>query len=80
MATIRRPVNENRQVTTPSAKMRAAWTICDFANGSCHCWLNQERPCDSILSVANSVIRAAKEELAEKYVLRKRPQPQHRSK
>lgn len=66
-------LNASRPTARMTARMAAAYTICRFANGNCSCLLQQRPPCDSIRVAADAVIAAAKEELAEKYVLRKRP-------
>ena len=57
----------------PSATVQAAWAICRFANGSCECGSRNHTACESVQPVARAVIEAAKGELAETYVLRKRP-------
>lgn len=58
-----------------TAKVRAAYAICAFANGagSCTCSFRQLVPCERAEMVASTVIEAAKEDLSKAYILRKRP-------
>ena len=58
---------------SPSATVQVGWLICRFANGSCMCKSRNHYPCVSVQVTARAVIDAVKEELAETYVLRKRP-------
>lgn len=72
MATLpNRPVG--RKAENATATMRAGWALCRFAYGSCQCHSKGEVPCDSVAGSAREIIDAVKDELAEKYVLRKRP-------
>ncbi len=68
-------LKSNRDAPNPSAKMKASYAICSFASGrgGCDCRKNMKRPCDAMISVATEIIECAKEELKEKYVLRKKP-------
>lgn len=56
--------------------MRAGWAVCQFANGSagCACFNSGQVPCDATLLPVQAIIAAAKEQLAEVYVLRRKPQ------
>jgi hypothetical protein len=69
-----RPLN-TPTVDEPTATMKAAYEICKFAYGrnECRCSNQRRKPCDAILIPAKSIIAVAKEELAEKFVLRKKP-------
>lgn len=59
---------------TASATVRAGWAVCQFSSGRCECFEKNRYPCDSVRLTANVIIQACKEQLAEKYVLRRRPQ------
>lgn len=64
-----------RKSERPTATMQAAYTMCQFANGRemCTCCNKKTLPCQATLAPARLLIDAAKKELAEIYVLRKRP-------
>lgn len=68
MATLSKP----RRARTTTEQV--AFKVCVFANARCRCWEeDRKHPCDKLLGVSMQIVEVAKGELAEKYVLRRRP-------